>query len=60
MADVLTLNVPEQLKAEWLPKVVRCEKLLDAANTAPPTGSDTTAINTRPVCQRDNYTLNVK
>jgi alkylation response protein AidB-like acyl-CoA dehydrogenase len=60
MADVLTLNVPEQLKAEWLPKVVSGEKMLDVANPAPPTGSDTTAISTRPVRQRDNYTSNVK
>jgi cyclohexanecarboxyl-CoA dehydrogenase len=58
MAEILALNGPEHLKSEWLPAMVKGEKIIGIANTEPGAGSDAAAIATRAVRKGDSYVLN--
>jgi len=58
MAEILALHGPENLKSEWLPGLVKGEKMIGVANTEPSAGSDAAAIGTRAVRNGDNYLLN--
>ena len=58
MGEILALHGPEHLKREWLPAMVKGEKLLGIANTEPSTGSDAAAITTRAIRNGNNYVLN--
>ena len=58
MGEILALHGPEPLKKEWLPAMVKGEKMLGIANTEPSTGSDAAAIKTRAVRQGSSYLLN--
>jgi cyclohexanecarboxyl-CoA dehydrogenase len=46
------------MKSDWLPGLVKGEKMLGVANTEPSAGSDAAAIATRAVRKGDNYVLN--
>jgi cyclohexanecarboxyl-CoA dehydrogenase len=58
MGEILALHGPERLKAEWLPALVKGEKMLGIANTEPSAGSDAAAITTRAIRKGNNYVLN--
>jgi len=58
MAEILALNGSEHLKSEWLPAMVRGEKIIGIANTEPGAGSDAAEIATRAVRKGDSYVLN--
>lgn len=58
LAEILALHGPEHLKSDWLPALVKGEKMLGVANTEPSAGSDAAAIATRAVRNGDNYVLN--
>jgi len=58
MGEILSLHGPPHLKKEWLPAMVKGERLLGIANTEPGTGSDAAAITTRAIRQGENYVLN--
>jgi cyclohexanecarboxyl-CoA dehydrogenase len=58
MGEILELNGPEALKKEWLPAMVKGERMLGIANTEPSTGSDAAAITTRAVRKGESYVLN--
>ncbi len=58
MAEILALHGPEHLKSEWLPAMVRGEKMIGIANTEPGAGSDAAGITTRAVRKSDGYVLN--
>lgn len=58
MAEILALNGPEHLKSEWLPAMVKGEKIIGIANTEPGAGSDAAGIATRAVRKGDSYVLN--
>ena len=58
MGEILALHGPEHLKREWLPAMVKGEKILGIANTEPSTGSDAAAITTRAIRNGNNYVLN--
>src|SRR3990170_5461427 len=58
MAEILALNGPEHLKSEWLPAMVKGEKIIGIANTEPGAGSDAAGITTRAVRKADSYVLN--
>jgi cyclohexanecarboxyl-CoA dehydrogenase len=58
LGEILALHGPEQLKSEWLPALVKGEKMLGVANTEPSAGSDAAAIATRAVRKGENYVLN--
>ena len=48
----------EDLRAEWLPALGRCKKLVCFANTEPDCGSDAAAIKMRAVRDGDFYIIN--
>jgi len=58
LGEILALHGPEHLKSEWLPALVKGEKMLGIANTEPSAGSDAAAIATRAVRTSENYVLN--
>jgi len=58
MGEILALHGPEHIKSEWLPALVKGEKMLGVANTEPSAGSDAAAISTRAIRNGDNYVLN--
>jgi len=58
LGEILALHGPEHLKSEWLPAMVKGEKMLGIANTEPSAGSDAAAIATRAVRKSENYVLN--
>ena len=58
LGEILALHGPEHLKSDWLPALVKGEKMLGVANTEPSAGSDAAAIATRAVRKGDNYVLN--
>ncbi len=58
MGEILALHGPEHLKREWLPAMVKGERMLGIANTEPSTGSDAAAITTRAVRKGNDYVLN--
>jgi len=58
LGEILVLHGPEHLKSEWLPALVKGEKMLGIANTEPSAGSDAAAIATRAVRTSENYVLN--
>ncbi len=58
MGEILALHGPEHLKREWLPEMVKGERMLGIANTEPSTGSDAAAITTRAVRKGNDYVLN--
>jgi len=58
MGEILSLHGPEHLKREWLPAMVKGERMLGVANTEPSTGSDAAAITTRAVRRGQNFVLN--
>jgi cyclohexanecarboxyl-CoA dehydrogenase len=58
MGEILSLHGPEHLKREWLPAMVKGERMLGVANTEPSTGSDAAAITTRAIRKGNNYVLN--
>ena len=58
MGEVLALHGPEHLKSEWLPALVRGERILGIANTEPSAGSDAAAITTRATKRGEHYVLN--
>ena len=57
MGEILALHGPTRLKKEWLPAMVKGERMLGIANTEPSTGSDAAAIKTRAVRRGDSYVL---
>ena len=58
MGEILAIHGPEHLKREWLPAMVKGERILGIANTEPSAGSDAAAITTRAVRKGENYVLN--
>ena len=58
MGEILALHGPSHLKKEWLPAMVKGERMLGVANTEPSTGSDAAAITTRAKRKGDSYILN--
>lgn len=58
MGEIIALHAPEHIKSEWLPALVKGEKMLGVANTEPSAGSDAAAISTRAIRKGDNYVLN--
>ena len=58
MGEILALHGPSHLKKEWLPAMVKGERMLGVANTEPSTGSDAAAITTRATRKGDSYILN--
>lgn len=58
MGEILALHGPEHLKSQWLPAMVRGEKMIGVANTEPSAGSDAAAITTRAVLKGNDYILN--
>ena len=58
MGEILALHGPEHIKSEWLPALVKGERMLGVANTEPSAGSDAAAISTRAIRKGDNYVLN--
>ena len=58
LGEILALHGPEYLKSEWLPALVKGEKMLGVANTEPSAGSDAAAIATRASRKGENYILN--
>ncbi len=58
LGEILALHGPEHLKSEWLPALVKGEKMLGVANTEPSAGSDAATIATRAVRKNENYVLN--
>jgi len=58
MGEILAIHGPTRLKKEWLPAMVKGERMLGVANTEPSTGSDAAAIKTRAVRRGDDYVLN--
>jgi cyclohexanecarboxyl-CoA dehydrogenase len=58
LGEILALYGPDHLKSEWLPALVKGEKMLGVANTEPSAGSDAAAITTRAVKKGENYILN--
>jgi cyclohexanecarboxyl-CoA dehydrogenase len=58
MGEILALHGPNPLKKEWLPAMVKGERMLGVANTEPSTGSDAAAITTRAKRKGDGYILN--
>jgi len=58
MGEILALHGPTQLKKQWLPAMVKGERMLGVANTEPSTGSDAAAITTRATRRGDDYILN--
>ena len=57
MGEILALHGPEPLKEQWLPAMVKGERMLGVANTEPSTGSDAAAITTRATRKGDSYVL---
>ena len=58
MGEILALHGPTPLKKEWLPPMVKGERMLGIANTEPSTGSDAAAITTRATRKGNSYVLN--
>ena len=58
MGEILALHGPTHLKRQWLPEMVKGERMLGIANTEPSTGSDAAAIKTRATRKGDGYVLN--
>jgi cyclohexanecarboxyl-CoA dehydrogenase len=58
LGEILALHGAEHMKSDWLPGLVKGEKMLGVANTEPSAGSDAAAIATRAVRKGDNYVLN--
>ena len=58
MGEILALHGPTPLKKEWLPAMVKGERMLGIANTEPSTGSDAAAITTRATRTGNSYVLN--
>ena len=58
LGEIFALHGPKELKSEWLPALVKGEKMLGVANTEPSAGSDAAAISTRAVRKGENYVLN--
>jgi len=58
MAEILCLHGSQTMKDEWLPPLVRGEKIIGVASTEPGTGSDAGAISTRAVKKGDDYIIN--
>ena len=57
MGEILALHGPKPLKEQWLPAMVKGERMLGVANTEPSTGSDAAAITTRATRKGDSYVL---
>jgi cyclohexanecarboxyl-CoA dehydrogenase len=58
MGEILALHGPNHLKSEWLPAMVKGERMLGIANTEPSTGSDAAAITTRAIRKGDTFVIN--
>jgi cyclohexanecarboxyl-CoA dehydrogenase len=58
MGEIIALHGPEHIKSEWLPALVKGERMLGVANTEPSAGSDAAAISTRAIRKGENYFLN--
>jgi cyclohexanecarboxyl-CoA dehydrogenase len=58
MGEILALHGPDHLKSEWLPAMVKGERMLGIANTEPSTGSDAAAITTRAIRKGDTFVIN--
>ena len=56
--DVIKRCAGEKIRREWLPLVVRGEKILALALTEPHCGTDASALSTRAVKKGDQYILN--
>jgi cyclohexanecarboxyl-CoA dehydrogenase len=57
MGEILALHGPTALKKEWLPAMVKGERMLGIANTEPSTGSDAASITTRATRRGKSYVL---
>ena len=57
MGEILALHGPTALKKEWLPAMVKGERMLGIDNTEPSTGSDAGSITTRATRRGKSYVL---
>jgi len=58
MAEILCLHGSQELKDQWLPLLVKGDKMLGVASTEPGVGSDAGAISTRAVKKGNEYLIN--
>jgi len=58
MAEILCLHGSQELKDQWLPSLVKGDKMLGVASTEPGVGSDAGAISTRAVKKGNEYVIN--
>ena len=54
----ILLQAPEEVQQEWIPSLIKTEKLICFAATEPDSGSDLAALKTRAVRDGDSYVLN--